>query len=417
MPGKPGPFFQCFVDLPPLASSSPFLPGWSSSANLHARSPDSSLQDHSPPTTPNDRNNDQEDWIAPGVEILEVTQSTETGSLNTVNTKSSTSSQSKAHDPYKKMKAASKASQFYTTIVIKSCIHCREFHGFVGAHRRATIIFKTVERSLRDRVIFPLPDDVNLKDLMEFSYFKGTDADSSYQEYCLSDSTPLQESMNQFATRLYNNKFTDAKKMITNHVVPKFLKIIRTITGNGQKSGQAHPHPSTLAPPPFHFLLVFMFSNLFRYNEPARDSLGRANRILHEVSCVMCNVWLLTSHFSNCSMSMLRSQQPLPELLDLIQNNRSILSGSNFGTPTPSLSITCTTQSLPLNDTLKVAFLVHRNASKWQGICVSIKFGCCVSSIASLITFSGNQLLPTCHIRKGHVTLMMNLRLAPPSFL
>jgi hypothetical protein len=136
------------------------------------------------------------------------------------------------------MKAASKVSQFYTTIVIKVCLYVRENHCVVSQFRRACIIFNRVERALRDRTLYPLPDDVSQKDLLAFSFFKGPDAESEFAKYCDSDTTPLEREMTDSATRLYNNKFTDAKKIIANHVLPKYLNIVKHMTGDGKKSGQ-----------------------------------------------------------------------------------------------------------------------------------------------------------------------------------
>ena len=139
----------------------------------------------------------------------------------------------------KKMKTASKVSQFYTTIVIKVCLYVRENHRVCDQYRRSCIIFNRVERALRDRSLYPLPADVSQTDLLAYSFFKGPDAESEFTRYCNSDTYPLEEPMTDLAGRLYNNKFTDAKKMMTNHVLPKYLSIVKQITGNGTKSGQA----------------------------------------------------------------------------------------------------------------------------------------------------------------------------------
>jgi hypothetical protein len=94
-----------------------------------------------------------------------------------------------------------------------------------------------VERALRDRTTFPLPPDVNLKELLSNSYFQGPDADDEFEKHCLSESVPLSESMIQLADRLYSNKFTDIKKHIHCHVLPKFHAIIKKLTGDGKRSG------------------------------------------------------------------------------------------------------------------------------------------------------------------------------------
>jgi hypothetical protein len=139
--------------------------------------------------------------------------------------------------PTKKMKTASASSQFFTTIVVKVCVTCREWVGTVPAERRAAYIFKKVEAGLRDRVAFPLPPNVSIKELMANSYFQGSDADANFRTFCVNEDTPLQEKMIDIGTRLYNNKFTDIKKHITNHVLPKFISICKKQTGQGFKSG------------------------------------------------------------------------------------------------------------------------------------------------------------------------------------
>ena len=151
----------------------------------------------------------------------------------------STASAGSNHEKTKMMKAASMVSQFYTTIVIKVCLYVRENWPVVSLYRRACIIFNRVERALRDRSLYPLPDGVSPKDLLTFSFFKGPEAEGEFAKYCESDVTPLLQEMTDFATRLYSNKFTDAKKIIANHVLPKYLSIVKDLTGNGKKSGQA----------------------------------------------------------------------------------------------------------------------------------------------------------------------------------
>jgi hypothetical protein len=138
----------------------------------------------------------------------------------------------------KHMKSASKASQFYTTIVVIVCLNTRELFGFCGATKRATQIFQKVECGLRDRTTFPLPADVLLKDLMENSYFQGTDSEENFRKYCLRDSeAPVTNDMIALGERLYQHKFTDVKKKIVNHVLPRFLSILKKLTGDGTKSG------------------------------------------------------------------------------------------------------------------------------------------------------------------------------------
>jgi hypothetical protein len=139
--------------------------------------------------------------------------------------------------PVKQMKAASKPLQFFTTIVVKSCLYVKEYLGFVGSERRAGTIFQKVESALRDRANYPLPPEVSLKDLMAFSYFQGPEAESSFHEYCVSKSKPLQPNMIAAGDKWYNNKFTDIRKIIANRVLPKFLSILKQITGDGKKSG------------------------------------------------------------------------------------------------------------------------------------------------------------------------------------
>jgi hypothetical protein len=137
----------------------------------------------------------------------------------------------------KMMKTTSKYQQFYTTIVVLVCINTREFLGYSGTYKRATNIFKKVECGLRDRVLFPLPADVSLKDLMSLSFFKGPGAEDQFRQYCVSCSVPLTKEMVDFADRLYIHKFTDIKKHITNHVQPKYLAILKKLNGDGTKSG------------------------------------------------------------------------------------------------------------------------------------------------------------------------------------
>jgi hypothetical protein len=144
----------------------------------------------------------------------------------------------------KKMKTTSKASQFYTTIVVKCCCHVKEYYGFIPTHRRNSIIFRKVECALRDRKLYPLPADVKLKDLMAFSFFQGPDEDADFKKYCDSGSAnaTLTEEMTTSADRLFNNKFADVRKIISNGIIQKFGAIVKKITGNGKKSGQGSQH-------------------------------------------------------------------------------------------------------------------------------------------------------------------------------
>ena len=159
----------------------------------------------------------------------------------------------------KRMKAASKASQFYTTIVVSVCCRNREFGKYMSCHLRGCTVFRKVECALRDRSAFPLPADVSLKELYEYSYFRGENADQEFQKYCGKPECPLPEDMAAIGDRLYQNKFTDVKKHITNHVQPKFLSLVEKITGQGTKSG---------------------------YNKTTSETLATANKQLHEVrSC------------------------------------------------------------------------------------------------------------------------------------
>jgi hypothetical protein len=137
----------------------------------------------------------------------------------------------------KQMKAASKSSQFYTTIVMKVGINTRERAGVVNPNGRSIYIFKHLEIGLRDRIAYPLPGDVLLKDLMAFSYFTGVDSEEQFHEYCVACTRPLETNMREMADRLYNHKFTDIKRHLTNQVIPKFLAILKKITGSGKKSG------------------------------------------------------------------------------------------------------------------------------------------------------------------------------------
>jgi hypothetical protein len=204
----------------------------------------------------------------------------------------------------KRMKAASASSQFYTTIVVKVCVTCREWIGCVAADRRASFIFKKVECGLRDRVAFPLPSNVTIKNLMANSYFQGNDAEANFRKFCADDGEPVTGAMIDIGNRLYNNKFTDIKKLITNHVLPKFLSIYKDLTGSdGSKSGYVvdinlvYVIVIIIIITKINFCNKSIYNtNTCRYNSSAQDSLCKANRILHEVSCHTSH---LTTHTTN----------------------------------------------------------------------------------------------------------------------
>jgi hypothetical protein len=137
----------------------------------------------------------------------------------------------------KKMKSASKSSQFYTTIVVTVCVSVRERLGFVSVETRARNIFKRVEIGLRDRNVYPMPQDVSIKDLMVNSFFNGADSVQRFQEYCVDCSRPLEKDMIALGDRLYNHKFTDIRRNLVTQVIPRFFDILEHITGKGTKSG------------------------------------------------------------------------------------------------------------------------------------------------------------------------------------
>jgi hypothetical protein len=137
----------------------------------------------------------------------------------------------------KTMKTTAKHIQFYTTIVCLVCVNVREFGGFSGTTARAAKIFKLLESGLRDRQMYPLPEDVSLKDLMGMSFFKGFNAEAEFNHYCKACQSPLTAAMIQFADNLYIHKFTDIKKNIRNVIIPSYLAIVKQVNGNGKKSG------------------------------------------------------------------------------------------------------------------------------------------------------------------------------------
>jgi hypothetical protein len=117
-------------------------------------------------------------------------------------TKTSSLSSQSASLSVKRMKAASDSSQFYTTIVVKVCVTCREWKGSVSSDSRASFVFRRVEIGLRDRVAFPLPSTVTIKELMENSYFQGIDAEDNYRKFCQDEEEPLTKEMIAIGTNL-----------------------------------------------------------------------------------------------------------------------------------------------------------------------------------------------------------------------
>ena len=178
---------------------------------------------------------------APGVGVENYRRSTSTegqhSRASTISTERDCDLSSDPRLPTKQMKAASKPLQFFTTIVVKSCCWVKEHLGFVGSTRRASTIFEKVERGLRDRVNYPLPPEVALNDLMAFSAFQGPDAESMYDAFCVSKTEPLAHNMISAGEKWYQNKFTDIRKIIANRILPKFLNIMKKMTGDGKKSG------------------------------------------------------------------------------------------------------------------------------------------------------------------------------------
>ena len=147
-------------------------------------------------------------------------------------------SQSSSGFVVKKMKLTSQAAQFYTTLVVKCCNHTKEWGGFVSTTLRSIQLFKKVEVALRDRVAFPLPDGVALKDLMKESFFTGDDADAQYKIHCIDETAPLTRAMTDKANRIWENKYSSTKTELANKVLPKFLIILNELTGRDRnKSG------------------------------------------------------------------------------------------------------------------------------------------------------------------------------------
>lgn len=166
---------------------------------------------------------------------------TENGSeLSGTSTRSVSQSQEQTDDLAPKvMKRSSMAAQFFTTIVLKSCISCREWNPQCNNTVRACFVFEKVEVGLRDRTLYPLPSDVSQKDLIKHSFFYelGSECEDNFKTFCLDKEFPLDEHMIKRGDGLYVNKFSDAKKEIVNRALPKFLSILNKNTGEGMKSG------------------------------------------------------------------------------------------------------------------------------------------------------------------------------------
>ena len=139
----------------------------------------------------------------------------------------------------KTMKKSSIAAQYFTTIVVKACVACREWLPTCSTHVRACYVFEKVELGLRDRTLYPLPPDVSLQDLLKHSYFHdfGPEAEACFKQFCLDKHSPLDEHMVKHGNGLYDNKFCDSRKVIVNKALPRFLAILNKNTGNGLKSG------------------------------------------------------------------------------------------------------------------------------------------------------------------------------------
>ncbi len=137
-----------------------------------------------------------DDGKSPGLIVISSSQGSSDAKTSSVSAQS-------ASLPVKQMKAASASSQFYTTIVVKVCVTCRECIGSVASDRRASFIFRKVESALRDRVAFPLPSTVTIKELMKNSYFQGDDAEDEFRKFCVDEEEPLTTAMIDIGTRLY----------------------------------------------------------------------------------------------------------------------------------------------------------------------------------------------------------------------
>ena len=139
----------------------------------------------------------------------------------------------------KVMKKSSMVAQFFTTIVLKSCISCREWNPTCNNTVRACYVFEKVEVGLRDRKLYPLPPDVSQNDLLKNSFFHelGSQCEDNFKTFCVDKEFPLDEFMIKRGDSLYVNKFSDAKKEIVNRALPKFFSILNKNTGFGTKSG------------------------------------------------------------------------------------------------------------------------------------------------------------------------------------
>jgi hypothetical protein len=215
--------------------------------------------------------NDIDAGVAPGTVEIQSSERTESAPSQASTTK---------FEP-KKMKTTSKVAQFYTALVVKCCCYVKEMHGFIGTHRRDSLIFKRVERALRDRSLYPLPADVKLKDLMSCSFFQGPDSDSEFKKYCESDVTPLTDSMIGFADRLFNNKFGEVRKILANGIISRFEAIVNKLNGNGKRSGYRSPH----------CLIIFIFFNILQVQRKRQRYSGKCKqKIARGILFATCSV-------------------------------------------------------------------------------------------------------------------------------
>jgi hypothetical protein len=215
--------------------------------------------------------NDIDAGVAPGTIEIQSSERTESAPSQASTTK---------FDP-KKMKTTSQVLQFYTTLVVKCCCYVKEMYGFIGTYRRNSLIFKRVERALRDRSLYPLPADIKLKDLMSLSFFQGLDSDSECKKYCESDVTPLTDSMIGFAERLFNNKFAEVRKILANGIISRFEAIVNKLNGNGKRSGYRSPH----------CLIIFIFFNILQVQRKRQRYSGNCKQeIARGILFATCSV-------------------------------------------------------------------------------------------------------------------------------
>jgi len=169
------------------------------------------------------------------------------------------------HENVKRMTTSSKAAQFWTTIALKSCLYVKENFGSISSTRRAQIVFKKLEFGLRDRSTYPLPSDVSQAALLSHSFFKGPDAESKFLLYCAEPfEKPLENWMIAKGDNVFSNTFSRIRTLISTEVLPKFLKIVETITGkHGNKSGCAA----------FGAVFLFFFTN---FSQVQRTCFGYA---------------------------------------------------------------------------------------------------------------------------------------------